>query len=488
MKNNIKNISCKSIKDIDSYYFIGMDKYFNYYRLEDLSRNNYMFDPDNYPGYDLFKFAYVKDDKIVKIEDDLVVYSTNRNKKCDLYLSYIKSYKGITLQIMGEELYDLYVVYEVINDECEFLLFSKDFVITSDKFKENHIYYVEAYNKRSDYYQIKDTSFEIRCVFREAIKSQPNLTICIPVYNGENYLPRTLDSAILSTYRKLKILIINDGSTDKTANVLRWYDKNYDFIKVINNKNNKISYTRNMLIDCVDTPYMAFLDADDLVSPNMYNKLMECITKTNSDVAICKAIIREDMKKDSPQLNVKCEDYKLYTYDQMTYSIENDFKNNIYFIALWNKVMKTSLAKKVRFPINNYYEDNAYTPAVYSYTNKYVFVPKVSYIWDKRKRITEGTYTTEYKKVGSDKTNLYYLEALEYAIYNSNKNNREYVIYDCIKLMLKNIDKLTQNGKLYKSCINKIKSLLSNIDLNNKFLKSNSKLYNKVMKILDEKV
>ena len=445
-------------------YLLGMDDYFNYYKFD------YIDNPeDKYEGYFNFKESSFDNDKISSFNN--MNYKINKGTyKNTLLLFFIESYKGISLQINSKDIYDQYILYEVKDDKEDFICMSKDILILSDKIQEGHTYYVEAYKKYDNYYLLSNVSDKTECIFKEINNKNYDLTICIPVYNGKIFLPRTLDSVILSSYNNLKILIINDGSKDGTNNVLKWYSNKYDFIRIINNDNHGVSYTRNMLLDYVDTEYMAFLDADDIVSPNMYKLLMDGIKTKNADVSICRSLVRNDFDNDEYVLNVKCDKYKTYTYDDMIKEKDNNTYDNIYFVALWNKVVKTSIAKLVRFPDSKYYEDSAYTPTLYSYVDKFVFVSNATYIWDKRKRITKGTYSNEYDKRDINEMVSCFFDAHVYPIDNCFNDRLDYIEYSSFKELLDYFD-LIKNNKdgLCISYKNRLIELSKRINIHNKY-------------------
>ncbi len=486
MDDNI-TISCDLLDNISSYYLLGMDDYFNFYKLEELETNTIVFNKEKYKDYFNYKIAYIKDNNIYKISDDLEYKKLENIYQKSLELNFIESYYGVSLQVIGEEIYDKYMLYEVINNKKVFILESKDFLILSKKILEKHTYYVEAYTKYDNYYVLANTSKNTICEYKKIDIKEYELTICIPVYNGEIFLPRTLDSVILSSYNKYRILIINDGSKDKTSDVLKWYSDKYNFIYSINNENNGVSYTRDMLLDMVDTKYMAFLDADDLVSPHMYEYLIKYIKETNSDVALCRTIERTDLNNNAIILNVPCGEYKIYTYEDMAREYISNSYSNIYFCSLVNKVVKTEIAKKAYFIEGKYYEDSAYTPIMYSYVNRFVFINNIAYIWDKRKRITYGTYSTEYKKVDIFEIVDYYFDATIYPINNCNKEHMDFVMYQSLKNLFSYYDDIKgDNSELFISYKNKLKDFCKGIDLNNKYLKSNKIFYNQVLELRKE--
>ena len=157
MNDNI-TISCDLLDNISSYYLLGMDDYFNFYKLEELETNTIVFNKEKYKDYFNYKIAYIKDNNIYKISDDLEYKKLENIYQKSLELNFIESYYGVSLQVIGEEIYDKYMLYEVINNKKVFILESKDFLILSKKILEKHTYYVEAYTKYDNYYVLANTS------------------------------------------------------------------------------------------------------------------------------------------------------------------------------------------------------------------------------------------------------------------------------------------------------------------------------------------
>lgn len=94
-------------------------------------------------------------------------------------------------------------------------------------------------------------------------KSQPSVTVLIPVYNGEDYIGECLESVLNQTYDNYQILVVNDGSTDKTLEKLQEYP-----VKILSYEENKgISYALNYGIDHIDTDYIVRMDSDDIMHP-----------------------------------------------------------------------------------------------------------------------------------------------------------------------------------------------------------------------------
>ena len=420
-----------------NYYLIGLDKYFHYYILEQVTSKDVKVLRDRYPDYDRFTILTMdKKNNVVNILNDNNFVQNNPVAREDLELRLLESYEGSTLSIKGLNLYAKYIVYEIVGKKKELVLISEDFSITSPALKNNKTYYVEAYYGYEDHYVLYNKSKPTKCEYTKVEKKDFVLTIGIPVFNTETFIPRTLDSIILNTFPNFKILVINDGSKDNSAKVLDWYAKKYDFIEVHNDEWGGLSHVRNKMLDIVDTKYIGFSDSDDILSPDMYSELYKYIEKYQADVAICKTIERADFNKYSVVLQVPVNEVLVYDYERMAYEKYNRTKYNIFFVSTVNKIMKTEIAKKVRFTENNHYEDTGYTPSVYTYINKFVFVPYIMYVWDKRQRQTTGTYSTSYEALDRDTIYHYLYEGLSYAVYNGKKDNLDYVKYCSIQELL----------------------------------------------------
>lgn len=108
------------------------------------------------------------------------------------------------------------------------------------------------------------------------------VSIIIPVYNGEKYIKRCLNSIVNQTYKNIEILIINDGSTDKTVEKLE--EINDERIKIFNRENKGVSKARNFGIDVCTGEYLLFCDADDWLETNLIESMMKLIVKADYDL------------------------------------------------------------------------------------------------------------------------------------------------------------------------------------------------------------
>jgi glycosyltransferase involved in cell wall biosynthesis len=118
------------------------------------------------------------------------------------------------------------------------------------------------------------------------INNNFKITVIIPVYNVESYLSECIESVLNQDYDNKEILIINDGSTDRSAEIIEEYKKNNTCVKVIETENRGLSMARNLGVGLALGDFIIFLDSDDYLSPNTLTKCTEAIEKHNTDIVL----------------------------------------------------------------------------------------------------------------------------------------------------------------------------------------------------------
>lgn len=113
------------------------------------------------------------------------------------------------------------------------------------------------------------------------------LTVVVPVYNVEKYLSKCIESILNQTLTVDEIILVDDGSKDRSGEIAEEYAEKYENIKVIHQKNGGLSSARNTGIDAATKEYIAFVDSDDYIAPTMYEVLMERLKKYDADISIC---------------------------------------------------------------------------------------------------------------------------------------------------------------------------------------------------------
>ena len=118
---------------------------------------------------------------------------------------------------------------------------------------------------------------------------QTKISIIVPVYNAEQYISKCIDSILSQTERCLELILVNDGSKDNSGTICDEYAKRDHRVKVIHQKNAGVSAARNTGIGIATGEYIGFVDSDDWIESDMFERLLQEAESTDSDVVMCDA-------------------------------------------------------------------------------------------------------------------------------------------------------------------------------------------------------
>lgn len=121
------------------------------------------------------------------------------------------------------------------------------------------------------------------------------VSIIIPVYNEEAYLPQCLDSILAQTLQQFEVICVDDGSTDRSLEILNTYMTRDARVKVVTQENRYAGVARNLGMQYAKGKYLSFLDADDFFSPFMLERLYETAERQSSDIVICNAYLYDSV-------------------------------------------------------------------------------------------------------------------------------------------------------------------------------------------------
>lgn len=123
---------------------------------------------------------------------------------------------------------------------------------------------------------------------------QPKVSVIIPVYNIEKYLPQCLDSVCNQTLQEIQILLIDDGSTDGSAAICQEYKDRYpETVEYYYKENGGSASARNMGLDHAVGEYIGFIDSDDWIEPDMYERMYQTAIEQNVDMVFCRTFEEE---------------------------------------------------------------------------------------------------------------------------------------------------------------------------------------------------
>lgn len=228
---------------------------------------------------------------------------------------------------------------------------------------------------------------------------QELITVIINVYNREKFIKKCIDSVINQTYKNIEILIINDGSTDKTLDICKSYkDKR---IKIITTKNQGLSLSRNVGIDNATGSYLYFVDSDDYIELDTIEFLYNLCKKYNSDFSTCEPLTIYDYSFTNKQPKKKDKILDKYEMLKKVLLAENSAGTT------WNKLIKKELYNNIRFE-KRIVNDVVVTYKLVLKANKIVYSNQRKYYYLKH----DGAVTKNgFKKL--DRTTDYYKAVIE---------------------------------------------------------------------------
>ena len=186
------------------------------------------------------------------------------------------------------------------------------------------------------------------------------VSVIIPVYNVEKYLDECIESVLSQTYRNLEIILVDDGSTDKSGSICDAYKNKDNRIITIHKRNGGLSDARNSAIDICTGDYVTFIDSDDYVSPFFVEVLLHGVSVDGCKVAaLYSGVDFWDNKSERPVLAKSIEDAEIQTF-MAKEALELMLYQKIATGAPF-KIYKRDIFENIRFPVGYYYEDVATT-------------------------------------------------------------------------------------------------------------------------------
>lgn len=212
------------------------------------------------------------------------------------------------------------------------------------------------------------------------------ITIIVPVYNTEKLLTKCLNSIINQTYYNLEIILIDDGSLDKSGEICEKFKEEDARIIVIHKKNGGQGSARNMGIKQANGKYIAFVDSDDWIEETMYENLYNNIKNFDADIACCCNNLREDMSKGQKKV------YKFPTY------MKEHAKN---YPGLGHspcdKLFKKNLFDNIYFSETRAYEDCSTIYKLFYNAKKIILENTDYYHYEYRENSTMNQYFSKMK-------------------------------------------------------------------------------------------
>lgn len=221
------------------------------------------------------------------------------------------------------------------------------------------------------------------------MNSAPLISVIIPAYNVEKYIKACLDSLINQTYSNFEIIVVNDGSTDQTEEILRSYQSNPKF-RIYSQKNGGLSAARNQGLKLANGELVCFIDSDDSVKFDYLEKLAAPFFEDSAvDITVCgyqekfeNSVINHALKSQKITGRKATEDLLIKQQD--------------FDVLAWNKLYRKKLfvSHHIEYPVGQIHEDNLTTYKLFSHAQKVVYISDVLYIYQRtHSEITKNLYS-----------------------------------------------------------------------------------------------
>ena len=179
------------------------------------------------------------------------------------------------------------------------------------------------------------------------------ISVIVPVYNVEEYLPRCVDSILAQTYQNLEIILVDDGTKDNSDKICDAYAAKDSRVKVIHKENGGLSSARNAGIDVATGAYLAFVDSDDWIEPDMYEKMLGLVEKHGVKL-VCAGRFDVDSETGKKTIGLCPPKEELISGQELVRRIFT--WDNIDSAAV-DKLYHVSLFQEIRYPLGVVCED-----------------------------------------------------------------------------------------------------------------------------------
>ena len=244
------------------------------------------------------------------------------------------------------------------------------------------------------------------------------VSLIIPVFNVEGYLEECLESIIEQSFSDYEVIIVDDGSTDKSREIIKTYEKKFNKIKILLQGNKGVSEARNLALKHAMGEYVLYIDSDDFLKSNMLEVMVNKANKTKADIIICNYILYYgDNNENNRVANQNNLEDNIYSSNDVIDMMLN-FKIQG---QLWNKLFKRSLLLENNFEFEKgrYIQDIFPVFKVINKSEKIGFINEALYYY--RQRDTSTVYKKNIKLVEDYYHAMYSI--IEYIIENNLKVN-----------------------------------------------------------------
>lgn len=201
------------------------------------------------------------------------------------------------------------------------------------------------------------------------------ISVIVPIYKVETYLERCIESIVNQTYKNLEIILVDDGSPDSCPEICDSWKEKDDRIKVIHKENGGLSDARNAGMQIMTGTYVSYIDSDDWIANDMYEKMLYAIKKNDADICECcfektTGIVKSNKKQQTDKVTI------LNKEEALKAVVEEKINP-----VVWNKIYKRKIADQLYFEKGKYNEDEFWTYHAVERAEKIVQIEDICYYY-----------------------------------------------------------------------------------------------------------
>ena len=261
------------------------------------------------------------------------------------------------------------------------------------------------------------------------IKSRDDilLSVIVPVFNSQPYIRTLIDSVLGQSWKYMELILVDDGSTDGSAEICEYYSGKDTRVVVIHQKNKGQANARNIGLELAKGNLVSFADNDDILNPYMYETLIKNMLITKSDVSACGFMHATNEQISEIEFSLPNKTYTVLSREQLI----RDYLKPSWKIPVWNKIYKKEIVKNLRFDNQRLGEDNLFSYNVIKKLEKLVFIDEPLYV----QRMHGGNYEIigykQYNELLHVKKIV--LDCIKNDYYQEYKEAYKSFIYECIR-------------------------------------------------------
>lgn len=208
------------------------------------------------------------------------------------------------------------------------------------------------------------------------------ISIIVPVYNLEDYLHKCIDSILAQTFTNFELILVNDGSTDRSGEICEEYASIDHRIRVIHKKNGGVASSRNAGLEVAKGEYIGFVDNDDYINEYMFETLYNNARTYSSDIVVCDYL---NVDEDRPQdIKAFIADYQIQHYNNIDALNQLYTNNNVTFVVPWNKLYKKHLFENIKYKVGSINDDENIAHEILYHSHKTTYIQLGLYYYVQR--------------------------------------------------------------------------------------------------------